>query len=358
MVNIKYNSSNDTLFVKELNARIDNYFSEKKLSKSGNKTMFTKTLLITSYFFGIYFLILFGGINNLILLGVLWAFLGIGQALLGMTVMHDKVHGAYTNSKSLNFLLEIPIVAIGLDSFIWSIEHNFIHHNYTNIEGVDQDIHPRYLFRFSKHQPKKFFHRFQHIYASFFYALLTLEWVTIKDFVKARKYYKEGFIKSRKEFWYRSFSILFRKSVFFSLYFIVPMLVLKQAWSVALIMFLIKMLVSGFVMTIIFQTAHVVPNCEFIDINSQEIKESWHRHQMNTTANFAQNNWLVTYLLGGLNYQIEHHLYPSICHVYYPKIAKIVKETALEFGMPYHENNSIWSTIGLHYQMLKSLGRE
>ena len=358
MINIRYNSSNDKLFVKELNARVDNYFSERNLNKRGNQNMFVKTILVLTYFAVIYFFILFGGVNNLIILGILWAFLGIGQALLGMTVMHDKVHGAYTSNKWMNLLLEIPITAIGVDSFIWSIEHNFIHHNFTNIEGVDQDIHPRYLFRFSKHQPKKYFHRFQYIYASFFYSLLIFEWVTYKDFVKIRKYYKEGIVNSKKELWYRVLLIFFKKLVFFTLYLVIPMVMLSQSWALASIMLLIKLVVAGFVMTIVFQTAHVVPNCEFVYPSSEEIRTSWHRHQLNTTANFAQKNKIVTYLLGGLNFQIEHHLFPSICHVYYPEISKILKETAVEFNLPYHENNSIWSTIALHYSMLKKLGRE
>jgi linoleoyl-CoA desaturase len=358
MVKVRYNSSNDTLFVKELNSRIDNYFSVRNLNKRANKFMFIKTILMLSYFFGIYFFILFGGVNNLIILGLLWALLGVGQALLGMTIMHDKVHGAYSTKKWMNFLLEIPVVAIGVDSFIWSIEHNFMHHNYPNIEGIDQDIHPRYLFRFSKYQPKKFFHRFQHIYASFFYSLLTLEWVTIKDFIKIRKYYNEGFVKSKKEFWYRVTLIFFKKVLFFALYFIIPMLVLSQYWAVALIMFAIKTGVSGFIMTVIFQTGHVVPNCEVVNPNSIEIRESWHRHQLNTTSNFSQKSKVVTYLLGGLNFQIEHHLFPGICHVYYPEISNIVKETAKEFNMPYLENDSVWSTISMHFRMLKILGRE
>ena len=133
---------------------------------------------------------------------------------------------------------------------------------------------------------------------------------------------------------------------------------LSQSWALASIMLLIKLVVAGFVMTIVFQTAHVVPNCEFVYPSSEEIRTSWHRHQLNTTANFAQKNKIVTYLLGGLNFQIEHHLFPSICHVYYPEISKILKETAVEFNLPYHENNSIWSTIALHYSMLKKLGRE
>lgn len=353
----RFQSKNDAQFVQTLNDRVEAFLKEQKIGRKANTKMVFKTILHFGIFIGIYSLILSDQIHNLALIFLLWALLGVGQALIGMTIMHDTVHGAYSGKKWVNALLEIPIIAIGVESAIWRIEHNFFHHNYTNIEGVDQDIHPRYLFRFSKHQPKKWFHRFQHIYAVFLYALLTFEWMTVKDFMKVNKYFKESVITVKKKAWTLAMIILIKKLIFFTLYLIIPILVLSFPWYLIVLMFFTKLAVSGVIMTVIFQTAHVVPNCDFLDPVSQEMKDSWHMHQLKTTANFAHGHRVVTYLLGGLNYQIEHHLYPDICHVYYPELAVIVKKTAQEFSMPYHENNSLWSAISGHFALLKMHGR-
>lgn len=354
----RFQSKNDDQFVQTLNDRVEAFLREQKIGRKANYNMVFKTILHFGVFIGIYSLILSDQIHNLVVIFLLWALLGIGQALIGMTIMHDTVHGAYSDKKWVNVLLEIPIIAIGVESAIWRIEHNFFHHNYTNIEGVDQDIHPRYLFRFSKHQPKKWFHSFQHLYAVFLYGLLTFEWMTVKDFMKVNKYYKEGVIPDKRKAWTLATVILIKKLFFFLLYLIIPLLVLNFPWYLIVLMFCTKLVVSGIIMTLIFQTAHVVPNCDFIDPVSQDMDDSWHMHQLKTTANFAHGDKMVTYLLGGLNYQIEHHLYPDICHVHYPQLSVIVKRTAQEFAMPYHENTSLWKAISVHFALLKMHGRE
>lgn len=354
----RFQSKKDDQFVRTLNERVEAFLREQNISRKANNLMILKTIIHFGVFIGIYVLILSDQIHNLTIAFLLWVLLGVGQAIIGMTIMHDTVHGAYSVKKWVNILLEVPIIAIGVESAIWKIEHNFFHHNFTNMEGIDQDIHPRYLFRFSKHQPRKWFHRFQHIYAVLLYSLLTFEWMTAKDFIKVNKYYKEGVIPEKKKAWTLATVILIKKLIFFTLYLMIPILVLSFPWYLVVLMFLTKLAVSGIIMTIIFQTAHVVPNCDFLNPISLELKDSWHMHQLRTTANFAHGHRVVTYLLGGLNYQIEHHLYPDICHVHYPQLSSIVKKTAQEFSIPYHENSSLWTAILGHFALLKMRGKE
>ena len=360
MSNIDYSFSNseNVEFVKTLNQRVNNYFVSNKISKNANSKMFTKTIITFGFYVGIYLTILFSGITNLLVIFVLWAMLGIGQALVGMCVMHDKVHGSYTKNSLTNILLEIPIIAIGVESIIWSIEHNFMHHNYTNVEGLDQDIHPRVVFRFSKNQPKLWFHRFQHIYATFFYGLLIIEWMTVKDYLKVIKYRKLGFFKTNWKAWKVAMIITLKKSIFFLIFLVIPLMFMPFSPILICLMFLTMLVVAGIAMTIVFQTAHVVPNADFVEQEDQKEKESWHMHQLRTTSNFAKGNKWVTYLTGGLNYQIEHHLFPGICHTHYPELAKIVKSTTDEYQMPYHSYRSIGEAVGMHYSLLKTLGRE
>ncbi len=356
MIDFKFTQTTETEFKRTLKKSVNEYFAKNGIDKKANHLMISKTLIAFSFYSIVYFFILSGIISNLWFLFTLWAMLGLGQSFVGMSVMHDKVHGAYTKNKTLSLLLEIPITLIGLESRIWAIEHNIIHHTFTNVNGIDQDIHPRYLFRFSMHQPKRWFHRFQHLYASFLYGLLTIEWVTYKDFVKVLKYYQLGFIKTSWEATLQAFLILIKKMIFFVVFLLIPLWIMPYPAYLITLMFLTMVVVSGISMTIVFQLAHVVDNVDFADSKEQEPID-WYLHQMSTTANFATNNKVITYFLGGLNFQIEHHLFPDICHVHYPAISKIVESTAKEYSYPYIVNETFMDAINKHFRLLKNLGK-
>ena len=353
----KFSNLNDTQFVKVLHSRVNNYFIENSIDRTANSSMILKTLITFGFYVATYLFILFGGIQNITIAFFLWGLLGIGQAFVGICIMHDTVHKSYVNRKFIDGLLEIPIIAIGVESEIWKIEHNFLHHNYTNIEGLDQDIHPRYFFRFSKHQDRKWFHRFQHIYAIFFYGFLIIEWITIKDFAKVIKYRKMDFITSNKKAYLLAVKILLKKTLFYITFLLIPLLVLPFPAYITFFLFLTMLAIAGIVMTIIFQTAHVVPVTKFINQTEETTSENWHIHQIKTTCNFAHNNNLITYFFGGLNYQIEHHLFPDICHVHYPEISKIIHATIMEFDLPYHNYDTFTEAVSKHFSLLKTLGK-
>lgn len=356
MINYRFDIGVDEQFANTLKSRVNSYFKTNNVDPKANSVMVWKTLLSFSLYASIYFAIIFGFTHNLILYYCLWILLGLGQAFIGMTLMHDLVHGAYTKNKFIYYFLQIPVILIGVESLIWKIEHNVLHHNYTNIDGIDQDIHPRFVFRFSENQPRKWFHKYQHIYATFIYGLMIIEWVTVKDFIKVIKYRKEGFIKTNKEAFFTTLSILIKKAIFYAVFLIFPLIYIDLPSGVIVSMFITMLVVSGIVLTIIFQTAHVVSACSFFNIDDDSFKKSWHVHQMLTTANFSIGNKFITYLVGSLNYQIEHHLFPNICHVHYPSISEIVKTTALEFGIPYYSNKTIFAAVYEHYKHLKELG--
>lgn len=285
-----------------------------------------------------------------------WGLLGLGQSFLGMCVMHDAVHGAFTKRRMIRFLLGIPITAIGVEEKIWRIEHNILHHTYPNVDGIDQDIHPRFVFRFTKDQPRKWFHAYQHIYACFFYCFLIIEWLTIKDFLKVLRFYKLRFFKTKKEAARVVIVVLFKKFLFYVLFLLIPLYILPFATAQIVMMFFTMLAVAGLVMTVVFQLAHVAGNCGSVARNESLSEKNWHVYQLETTCNFAHNNRLLSYLIGGLNYQIEHHLFPQICHSHYPDIAKIVRQTAQDFGFPYHYEAAFLSAVMNHFRHLKAMG--
>lgn len=356
MNGIKYSNTVQKEFTIALNHRVMTYFKSNDINSRAGKSMLLKSLLLFGSFVGVYLLIIMGAISNLGYLFCLWALLGLGQSFIGMSIMHDAVHETYSKNKLVGFLLQIPIVSIGVEAKIWRIEHNIIHHTYPNVEGVDQDIHPRVVFRFSKHQPKKWYHSYQHLYAIFFYGLLIIEWMTIKDFIKVSKYYQEGFIKTKLEAISLTLIILFKKLFFYFIFFYLPLQFMPFNPFIIWGMFLTMLVVAGISMTIVFQLAHVVSKCEVEDRVDSLSKKNWYVHQLQTTCNFAHKNKLLTYLIGGLNYQIEHHLFPHICHTHYPAMAHIVKQTASEFGIPYHYEETFIGSVKAHFRHLREMG--
>lgn len=358
MQGARYSSTVQSEFSTVLNQRVRSYFKEHGIDPHGSQTMILKSVLLFGLYVVVYLFILLGGVSNLPLLFLLWSLLGVLLSFIGIAIMHDTVHGAYTNNRTLHYLLQIPILAIGVEPGIWRIEHNILHHTYPNVEGIDQDIHPRFVFRFTEHQKRRWYHAYQHIYATFIYGLLIIEWMTVKDFIKVIKYHRMGFFKSRWETFFRAGIILLKKLLFYFIFLYLPLKLLPIDPLLVFSMFLTMLVVAGIFMTIVFQLAHVVSDCETESNVENLADKNWHVYQLETTCDFAHENKLVSYLIGGLNYQIEHHLFPGICHVHYPEISIIVKQTAREFGIPYHYEKTFSGAVKAHYNQLKKLGKK
>jgi len=344
-------------FSTALRKRVNAYFKENDIDKSGNFLMKLKTLSALALYFGPFVIILLAGLESIPVLFGLWLIMGFGKAFMGTSVMHDALHGSMFDKKPANKLFGFSAVALGADAKMWKIQHNVIHHTYTNVEDVDEDIEVKYILRFSPNQPRYWFHRFQHIYAPFFYAVSTIFWATARDFFKLAKYREKGFITKPNEYYGRMGKILLGKILYFAFFLGLPLYFLSiPAWLI-IVMFISMHAFAGFILSVTFQLAHVVPNTEFVIPEGEEIKENWSVHQLLTTCNFATKSKLVGWFTGGLNFQIEHHLFPNICHIHYPKLSKIVQETAAEFNIPYNQENNVFKAIGNHFRMLRDLGK-
>lgn len=319
--------------------------------------MVWKTIAALSIYLLPFVFMLVFQVENLPLLIILWITMGAGMAFIGTSVMHDAIHGSYTRKKYWKSILAASTWIVGIDPTIWRTQHNVLHHSFTNIEGADEDIQPRYVLRFSPHQPLKWFHRYQHIYAFFFYGISTLLWVTIKDFAKANQYRKMG-ILTKPSFPLYILEIFLRKASYLALFLALPIIVLpvSAGWVVA--MFILMHITAGILLGMIFQPAHIMEVSDFIDEREEwnQIDENRLVHQLRTTTNFGMKNRLLTWFSGGLNHQIEHHLFPNICHVHYPGISRIVRETAAEYHIPYHTQPSLRLAVYHHLKMLRALG--
>ncbi len=355
MIRYKFENKLDKEFASVLRTRVNEYFNENAIQRDANRHMVIKTIAILSIYIIPYSLLILGGFSNLPLLMGFWMIMGVGKAFIGTTIMHDSIHGSYFRKKSLNSILELSATIVGVDRLIWHIQHNVLHHTYTNIEETDEDILPRFVFRYSKNQPHKWFHRFQHIYAPIFYCVPLLEWITTKDFIKAFDYRKMGLIK-KKDFPLEFTKIIFRKVFYWIVFLVLPVILIPIPAWITIIMIFVSHCITGIMLALIFQTAHVVEPAEFFEGETEHMKHSWVAHQLRTTCNYGMDNKILSWFLGGLNFQIEHHLFPDICHVHYPAVSKFVQQTVKEFDLPYYAFPTFFSAVSSHFKHMKEMG--
>ncbi|RYD56119.1 MAG: acyl-CoA desaturase [Sphingobacteriales bacterium] len=296
--------------------------------------------------------------GNLIMLYGMWFLMGVGMVGIGCSIMHDSNHGSYSTNKTLNTWLGKIIALVGGYEVTWKIQHNILHHTYTNIEGLDDDIDAGVFLRFSPHAKRYKAHKYQHLYAWFLYGLLTLQWATIKDFRQVYDYHKKDLLKKEKLTLSQAMlQLAIYKVLYYAYIFAIPVFVTGLPWQHVLGGFILMHFTAGLALSCIFQLAHVMGECEFPEpTDDKKMMNSWAVHQVLNTANFAPRNKPLSWFIGGLNRQIEHHLFPQICHIHYKEIAKLVKQTAHEHDLPYYEYPTFRNALLQHGKMLKKLG--
>ncbi len=352
---LRFLDSQNSQFFHTVRTRIEDYFKTNNISKYANSAMVWKTVLYLGSFVALYFTILFEVFPTYINLFLAIA-LGMNMSFIGFNVCHDAIHGSYSKKPWVNKMLGFIFNIIGANVYVWNITHNKIHHTYTNIIGHDGDLDVAPgMVRVSPEEKLKPIHRYQHFYAFFLYSLASLSWFFRKDYMKFFQKKVGSHVNKHPKIEY--FNLFFYKFIYYSLFIIIPLVVMEITWWQFLIGFLMMNFAEGLVLALVFQLAHLVQDTEMPHPAEHEnIEESWAEHQMRTTANFSINSKSAAFFCGGLNFQIEHHLFPKVCHIHYPKISAIVKETALEFGLPYHENGTFYSALQSHYRFLKLAG--
>jgi linoleoyl-CoA desaturase len=321
--------------------------------------MVIKTIIMLSLFFIPLIILCTGIVTTTWLLFLLYIICGLGMSGIGMGVMHDAIHGSYSKNKKINTLLGYTFNLIGANATVWKIQHNVLHHTYTNIEHADDDLNAPFFLRFSPHAKHYWLHQFQHVYIWFFYGISTISWITTKDFVRLKRYKNMGFLNKKYEYEKVLASMTAWKLLYYTYALAIPMLMIPLSWWVILLAFLSMHFVTGLLVSIVFQIAHIMPANEFPLPNKEgAMSKDWYGHQLATTSNFSPKSNLLFWLVGGLNYQVEHHVLPDVCHVHYKKLTKIVSETAKEYGMPYHVKKSLFQAIWDHTKMLRSLGKK
>jgi linoleoyl-CoA desaturase len=357
MKTVRFEPKDKRLFAAAVRRNVNNYFKENEVSAKGGASMIFKVVVMLSMYLAPFILMLTVPMDAWVIFP-LSVLMGIGMAGIGMSVMHDAVHGSLSKRSWMNKLLGSTIYMLGGNVFTWKVQHNLLHHTYTNIDGMDEDIGSKVMFRFSKHAPLRKMHRFQHIYAFGFYSLMTVTKL-INDFFSLRKYNKKGYTENQKTTPTKELILMIAsKAIYLFVCIGLPLLLSGFSWWIILLGFLAMHLTAGMIMSIVFQLAHLVEETEQpMPDEKGVIENEWAIHEMETTANFGRKSRIMNWFIGGLNFQIEHHLFPNVSHIHYKKIAPIVERTAQEFGIPYIVNPSFVHAVRSHVRVLKRLGR-
>ena len=345
-------------FFQTLNKRVNDYFKQNKVAKTGNWRLYFKTVVMFSLLILPYFLILLTDFSIWLKL-LLTILMGVGIAGVGMNVMHDGNHGSFSRYPWVNKLMGASIYLLAGNVHNWKVQHNILHHTYTNIHGHDEDLEAGRIIRFSKHADWFKYHRFQHLYAVFIYGLLTINWVISSDFRQINRYIKQKLTYRKRLQPVRQWVILICTKILYSgIWIVLPLYVMNLPWWQILIGFFIMHYTAGLILSLTFQLAHIIEDAEtpLPEEPSGTMKNTWAIHQLLTTVNFSTKNRFVSWFTGGLNHQIEHHIFPHISHIHYTDIAKIVKKTAQEFNLPYNEYKTTRSALFSHFKHLKQMG--
>lgn len=355
---VKYNGKDQPEFFKELHKRVNHYFKENNISKHANAKMKFKTAFMLSLYFIPLLVMLSGAVSSLAVVSLLWFLMGLGMSGIGLSVMHDANHGSYSSNPKVNRALGFLLNFIGGYHVNWIIQHNVLHHSSTNVEGFDDDIAKSGILRLSPHQKRKGFFRFQAFYAPILYGLMTFYWLVSKDFEQLVRYDKKGLLKGQGLTFRKAVShVIFNKTWYLILTLILPIMIVDLPWWQMLLGFLTMQFICGIILALIFQPAHVIEDTDFYVPDAKgSVENSWAIHQLRTTANFAHKSRFFSWFVGGLNYQIEHHLFPNICHIHYRDISGIVKNTAEEYDVPYYQHETFYSAVKSHFSLLNQLG--
>lgn len=345
-------------FYKVLTKRVNTYFKTHQIKKTGNYQLYIKSIFMIALLVIPYVLILTVDMASWTRL-LLCILAGFGMAGIGMNIMHDGNHGSFSSRPFINRLMGNTIYFLAGNANNWKVQHNFLHHTFTNIHGHDEDLDAIGLLRFSQHQKWKPIHRFQHLYSIFFYGLLTINWAIVSDFSQMRRYLREhkAVAQTKKPIvlWTH---LVVTKILYFLGWLVIPYFVLDIPFWQIILGFFAMHYTAGLILSLVFQLAHVIEDTKMPlpKMAPDKMEYSWAIHQLFTTANFSPKNRFVNWYVGGLNFQIEHHIFPHISHIHYKKIATILKKTAAEFNLPYNEYKSTRSAVFSHFKYLKKMG--
>lgn len=339
-----------TRFHQDVVAEVQRYFTARRLARHGDRRLHFKTAALLIWWAASYWLLVFI-VHDASQATILALLLGLSMAGIGFNVTHDAIHHGYSRSRRTNNLVSMISDFMGVSSYLWRWKHNYLHHGYTNIIGIDSDVNPKVFRGLCLDRPRRGIYRLQHIYLWFFYALLAVKWHLFGDF-RSLITGRIGNQRIRRPRRLDMAALLAGKLLFFSWMFGIPLL--RHPVGIVIAFYLLTAFTLGLTLSVVFQLAHCVEEAIFTTptLEDGRAEVDWAVHQIESTVDFAQESEVLTWFLGGLNFQIEHHLFPNICHIHYPAFAPIVQRCCKRWGIHYSAHRSLSAAIASHYRFL------
>ncbi|WP_176064005.1 fatty acid desaturase family protein [Anaeromyxobacter diazotrophicus] len=346
----------DPGFHADLKRRVEAHFAACGRAPTGGPAMVFKTAVILAWFGGSYAALLAWGGASPGLAAALTLSVALATAGIGFSVMHDGNHGAYARSSRVSRAFGFALDLVGASSYLWRFKHNVQHHTYANVDGMDADVDASPFLRLAPSQPLRRHHRAQHLYAWPMYGVLAVKWWFVDDLADLLRG-RIGRLPFPRPRGGELLALVAGKAVFLGWAVVVPALVFRSAWVAAF--FLLGASALGAVLATVFQLAHAVPEAAFHAVTAGErrLPTGWAEHQVRATVDFARGNRVLGWYVGGLNFQVEHHLFPQVCHLHYPALAPIVEAACADHGVPYRAHATLRAALAAHHRFLRALGR-
>jgi len=346
-------------FANELRTKVKEYFKENNLNQFANTSSKVKAVL-GFVIWGIFYSLI---ITNLVSFNaglLMIAFMGLGLAniFIAFNLIHDSCHNAFSKNNKVNYYLSYSMNFIGGNRYLFTRMH-YAHHGFVNIAGIDVTLETHGMFRFTPHEPWQYKHKWQHFYTPLLYCLTLLHWVLIKDY---KWFFCEMNIGNEKKIKHplKEYFILFISKIFYyGITLCLPLLLLPVPWWLVTIAWVNMHLLPGLLLSLLFQVTHVYDGTHYpLPDNDGNIDNNYFMHVLETTTDFSRENRFTTWLTGGINIHVVHHLFPYINHAHYLPLSRIIKQTADNFGLQYNECPSFWIALKFHMKMLKHLSKK
>ncbi|MBC8753355.1 acyl-CoA desaturase [Kordia sp. YSTF-M3] len=340
-------------FYKDACKEVQAYFETNQIDKYGSNALLLKYVLLKVVCVFSYLLIFY--FQNSYRVYLPFVMLGPLGIILALNISHDAIHGVAHSKKWINSYFTMQMDLIGANSFVWKKRHQFGHHTFPNTLGKDPDLTQTEIVKILPKATHKFYHKFQHLYVPFLYSVYTINWIYIRDFTDF--FSKNSLLKNipKKEY----LKLITFKLLYISIFILVPFFYTSLSITQVVFGNLLMHISASYFLTLVLVPSHVSENSVFITPDSDgKMPYSWSHHQVITTTDFATNSYLTTWLLGGFNHHVVHHLFPNVSHVHYPKMTPIIKRLAKKYGLEYnHESSALHAYIS-HYNLLKNHGKQ
>jgi linoleoyl-CoA desaturase len=356
LAKIRFRNDGDLDFFRAVSARVNAYFTETGQSRFADWRLWIKGALFLGIAAGCYCIILLDRLPVLptLCFGILFS---LSVLFLGLNVAHDAAHNALTTNRGLNRGIQVALfVLMGASAYLWQLRHNKSHHVFPNVNGCDIDIDSNVFVRLSPNHPRRFYHRFQHIYAPMIFWLVDVDTVFNKDF----QYLFTRNLANMRDIRHAPseyFMFAATKLIYIGIAFVIPTLATRFGLVEVVLGNLIMSFVASVVFVLLLIGTHFNEMTKFPTVDEGgRLPGNWATHALATSLDWAPLNPVAHFFVGGSNAHAAHHLFPSVCHVHYRPITQIIQDEAARRGLRYNQAGLL-GMIGSHFRYLRRIGR-